>query len=270
MTKPTQDFFASILAAFLIVISLSVEAGPAASALRESAEFIFKKFGSGVAGKSATELEVTIARLAEKYGESAAPLLRNAGHAGVGALEQAGTKGPLVIKLFGRRGDEALTVITNPARLSLFLKHGDVAADALIKHPGIADDLIGRFGDDAAKALTGLSRQSAQQLGIVERDGLLAASARSAELLPVIGKYGDQAMAFIWKHKGALAVTALLTTFLTNPEPYTSGVLGLTSLIAKSINWTLLIVGILVISFLPFITKSVIRAIREGRRARRS
>ena len=66
---------------------------------------------------------------------------------------------PEVIKLYAKRGDEALWVISEPKRLVIFIKHGDSAADALIKHPGIADVLIKRFGDDAATALNGLSRQ---------------------------------------------------------------------------------------------------------------
>jgi hypothetical protein len=42
-------------------------------------------------------------------------------------------------------------------------------------------------------------------------------------LLGVVGRYGNQAADFIWKHKGALAFTAGLTAFLADPEPFLNG-----------------------------------------------
>ena len=169
------------------------------------------------------------------------------------------------MKLYARKGDDAIWVISEPKRLAIFIKHGDSAADALIKHPGIADSLIGRFGDDAVGALHSISRQSAQRLSMVAEDGLLNATPRSKELLSVIGRYGDDAMDFVWKNKGPLAVTAVLGTFLADPQTYISGAKELVispvvEPIVRNTNWTLIIAGVLVVVFFPFIARSFARA----------
>lgn len=222
-------------------------AGPV---LRETAEFILKKFGKGIAGQTVEEVAEATAKVATKYGDEAVPLLRNAGHSGFTAIKEAGEQAPDVIKLYAKKGDEAIWVISEPKKLSIFLKHGDNAADALIKHPGIADTLIGKFGDDSVIALNKISKQSAQRLGMVADEGLLNATAQSPALLKVIGQYGDSAMDFIWKNKGALAVTALLVKFLDDPQVYISGakelvVEPLLKPIVQNTNWTLIVGGII-------------------------
>jgi hypothetical protein len=76
--------------------------------------------------------------------------------------------------------------------------------------------------------------------------GVLDATPRSPELLAVIRQYGDEAMAFIWRNKGALTVATLLGTFLADPEAYISGAKQLVvdpvvTPIATATNWTLVI-----------------------------
>lgn len=250
-----------------LALASPASAGPASTAVRETAEFIISKFGRGVAGQSIEEVTEATAKVVAKHGDAALPLLRKSGHAGFAALDEVGAKAPEVIKLFARRGDEAIWVISEPKKLAIFIKHGDSAADALLKHPGIADNLIGRFGDDAVGAVNAVSRQSAQRLSMIADDGLLAATPRSKELLPIIRQYGDQAMDFIWKNKGSLTVTAVLTTFLADPQAYISGakelvVAPVIEPIARSTNWTLIIVGVSIVVFLPFIARSIIKARR--------
>ena len=102
---------------------------------------------------------------------------------------------------------------------------------------------------------------------MVADDGLLAATPRSQELLPVIRQYGDEAMDFIWKNKGSLGVAAVLGTFLADPQAYISGakeliVSPIVEPIARSTSWTLIIAGILIIVFLPFIARSIMKARR--------
>jgi len=257
-------YIMSAILAALLVPDLGT-AGPAAKTLRETAEFIIGKFGKGAAGQTVEEVAEATAKAVAKHGDEALPLLRNSGHAGFTALKEAGEKAPDVIKLYARKGDEAIWVISEPKKLAIFIKHGDSAADALLKHPGIADNLIGRYGDEAVSALNGVSRQSAQRLSMISGDGVLTATKQSAELLPVIRKYGDEAMDFIWKNKGSLAVASVLATFLADPQAYISGAKELVidpvlSPIAKSTNWTLLIAGILVVAFLPFIARAIAKA----------
>ena len=242
-----------------------VSAGPAAATLRETAEIIMSKFGKGAAGQTVEELAEATAKAVVKHGDEALPLLRNAGHAGFTALREAGEKAPEVIKLYVRRGDEAIWVISEPNKLAIFLRHGDSAADALLKHPGIADGLIGRFGDNAIGALNSLSRQNAQRLSMIADDGLLTATRRSSELLTAVLKYGDEAVDFIWRNKGALTVSSVLASFLADPQPYISGLRELVvdpvvSPIAKSTNWTIIIAGLLGVVLLPFIGRSIIKA----------
>ena len=256
-----------ILTVILITILASnlAIAGPAATTIRETAEVIVDKFGKGAAGQTVEEVTETTAKAVVLHGDDALPLLRNSGHAGFAALNEAGESAPDVIKLYARKGDEAIWVISESKKLAIFIKHGDSAADALLKHPGIADSLIGQYGDEAVGALNTISRQSAQRLNIVANDGLLTVTQRSSELLPVIRRYGDEAMDFIWNNKGSLAVASALATFVADPQAYISGVKELVvepivSPIVKNTNWTLIIAGILIVAFLPFIARAIAKA----------
>ncbi len=235
-----------------IVVSLSVPTKAYASVAGELAQAIFSKFGKGVAGSSADDITVAATKAITLHGDDAVPLLRNAGHVGFEALERAGSKAPEVIKLYAKRGDEALWVISEPKRLAIFIKHGDSAAEALIKHRGLADNLIERFGGDAATALTTITKPNAQRLAMVADEGLLSASARSAELLPVIRQYGDEAMEFIWKNKGALAGSAVLISFLNNPQAYISGVIVVPQPILAAFQPVLTGAGFLGLGYLVF------------------
>lgn len=255
----------SIVVLFLAIFASSSLAGPAGTAIRETAEFILTKFGKGAAGQTVEEVTEATAKVVTQYGNDALPLLRKSGHSGFTALKEAGENAPDIIKLYARKGDEAIWIISEPKKLAIFIKHGDSAADALLKHPGIADSLVGRYGDEAVGALNSVSRQSAQRLSMVADDGLLTATPRSKELLTVIRKYGDEAMDFVWKNKGALTVAAVLGTFLADPQTYISGAKDLVvspiiEPIARGANWTLIITGFLIVVFLPFITRSIVKA----------
>lgn len=255
------------ISALLLTLTLVQPAfcGIPRTMMRETAESIMSKFGKGTAGQTVEELTEATAKVVTRYGDDALPLVRQSGHAGFTALESAGAKAPDIIKLYARKGDEAIWIISEPKKLAIFVKYGDSAAEALLKHPNISDTLIGQYGDDAVNALNKLSRQSAQRLGIVADNGLLTATNRSSELLPVVSRYGDGAMDFIWKNKGSLAVASVLATFLANPQIYISGakeliVDPLVSPIIKSIDWTPIVAGILGITFLPFIVSSIAKA----------
>jgi hypothetical protein len=255
----------------LIFVSIiPAGAGPAGSAVRETAEFILTKFGKGAAGQTVDEVTDAAAKIVAKHGDEALPFLRNSGHTGFTALKGAGENAPDVIKLYARKGSEAIWVVSEPKKLAIFIKHGDSAADALLRHPGIADTLIGVYGDDAVGALNNVSRQNAQRLGMVAADGLLAAAPRSKELLVVIRQIGDEAMEFIWKNKSSLALASVLGTFLADPQTYISGAKELIASpvvepIVGSINWALIIGGLSVIIFLPLITRSVMKAVQAMR-----
>ncbi len=262
-----------VLALLLAVSSDAGIAGTLSTGARQAAEFILQKFGKRVPTQTVEEVAAAVAGAAAKYGDEAVPYLKASGHAGFDALEQAGVKAPDVIKLYVKRGNEAVWIISKPEKLAIFIKHGDGAAEALIKHPGIADVLIARHGDEAVGALNRISQQNAQRLGMSADEGLLSATQRSPELLGVIRKYGDPAMNFIWNNKGALTVGTLLAGFLVDPEAYFSGAKSLVEPVAQSVvepivkgvNWTLILSAILVVAFLPFIVRSVQKARTERR-----
>lgn len=213
-----------ILAVWMTCVApVSPTAAPWSKAVRETAEWVFKKFGKGAAGETVEQIARSAARVAARHGDDALPILRKTGHAGFRALETAGRQVPDLIRLYAKKGDDALWLVTDAGKLKLFLRYGDDAAEALIRHPQIADRLVVQFGDNAAAALTRLSRANAQRLSIAAQNGLLTQTPKSVELLRVIRKYGDEAMSFIWKNKGALVTLAMLTTFIRDPEPYISG-----------------------------------------------
>lgn len=264
---------ALITLAALLVTASSVQASALATGAREAAGYILQKFGKRVPTQTVDDVAREISRASARHGSEAVGFLRAAGHNGFSVLEQAGPKAPDVIKLFVRRGDEAIWVVSKPEKLAIFIKHGDNAADALIKHPGIADWLITRHGGAAADALNRVSQQNAQRLGIVAQDGLLTATPRSPELLDVIRKHGDAAMDFVWKHKGALTVGAVLASFLADPEAYLSGAKDLAEAVpgrflealGRNTVFGMILGGLLIVALLPFIVGSVRKAVAAWR-----
>jgi hypothetical protein len=116
----------------------------------------------------------------------------------------------------------------------LFLKHGDAAAAALVKHKGIAEPVIERFGQPAVRALQASNMQSGRRLAMMLEGGELAKIGRSQELLDVIARYGDRAMTFVWQHKGALTTTAGLTAFLANPQAFITGARDITQIVGEN------------------------------------
>lgn len=57
-------------------------------------------------------------------------------------------------------------------------------------------------------SLNAVGTREARQIAMLQKDGVIQVGKQGEELLDVIVKYGDKAMAFIWRNKGALAVTA--------------------------------------------------------------
>jgi hypothetical protein len=90
---------------------------------------------------------------------------------------------------------------------------------------------------------------------MMHRSGELAQIGRTEELLQVVAKkpdpgWADKTMDFIWRHKGALTVSAALVAFLSEPEAFINGVKDLTQIaaentvgkvsegVARNTNWT--------------------------------
>jgi hypothetical protein len=116
--------------------------------------------------------------------------------------------------------------------------------------------------------------------------GELAGIGRTPEVLSVLEGYGDPAMEFVWRHKGALAATAALTAFLAAPEPFINGARDLTEVatantvkplaeapgifaregateIARHTNWTLVFLA--PVAALLFLALAAFRRRRNAR-----
>jgi hypothetical protein len=113
--------------------------------------------------------------------------------------------------------------------------------------------IITRHGRAGAGALKALDGRNARRLAIMTQDGSLTRMGRTERLLGVVGRYRDRAMAFVWRHKGALAVSTLLAAFLLDPEPFLDGLVDVGELAARpvteatrevvrSIDWTLVVI----------------------------
>jgi hypothetical protein len=68
-----------------------------------------------------------------------------------------------------------------------------------------------------------LTPRNARRLTMLAEDGTLTRTGRWSELLAVIERHGDRAMDFVWRHKGALAVSTILAKFLAEPEVFLGG-----------------------------------------------
>ncbi|MCS7269503.1 MAG: hypothetical protein NZ703_00305 [Gemmataceae bacterium] len=257
----------------LLVVGLAAASGQAQSKTalaRELAEYLLGKYGKKGLQKSLPALTREIEQLATRYGDDAFIALKKVGPQAFELVEQAGSHAPAAIKLMARRGGDAVWIVAKNNRMALFVKYGDDAAESMIKHGEIAEPLLEAFGKSAARALNAVSGQNARRLSMMQQSGELARIGRTSELLEVIGRYGDRAADFIWKHKGSLAVASVLAAFLADPEPFINGVVDISKLAAenvakpmaempkelavaaaRSVNWTVVsVVGLILLALL--------------------
>lgn len=251
---------AGVFALCLTVVLDSAVAGVKTQAAREAAEFVMRKFGRGVAEEGVEKLSQKIEALAVRHGDDVFEAVRKVGPDALPLLTEAGEHAPQAARLLGRLGDDAVWVVKDQQRLTLFAKYGDEAAAAMIKHKEIAQPLIQTLDAPAAKALNAVDGRNARRLVIMAEEGELARLGRTDQLLGTVGRFGNRGMDFIWRNKGALAVTAALTAFLADPEPFIDGTKDLTAIVgqevarplvheaAGSANWTLIGVAAVAIS----------------------
>ncbi len=246
------------MSAWVVLLAVSgggiASAGVTSKAISEATEYVIKKFGRDAAEQGTETLATQMTKVAAKYGDEGLDAVRKVGPRGIKVIQEAGEHGLDAVKLINRYGDDAVWVISKPKGMAIFVKYGDDGAKALIKHKGIAEEVIEAHGKSAVGALNAVGTREARQIAMLQGDGVIAAGKQGDQLLDVIIRYGDKAMAFIWRNKGALAVTATLGTFLANPEAYIDGgkeliVEGVSrpatevgKEVARNTNWT--VVGI--------------------------
>ncbi|MEW4569546.1 hypothetical protein AB1L88_16900 [Tautonia sp. JC769] len=229
MTVPVGLLIVGLLAA-------PAEADAMTRAAREAAEYALRKFGKSAAKEGSEALASRIASAAARHGDDAILAVRRVGPRALRLADDAGEHAPQVYRLLARHGDDAATfIVERPSAMALFTRYGDDAAEALLKHKGIAEPVIGSAGPGAIRALGAVGPQAGRRMAMMADAGDLAAIGRTPELMAVVARHGDSAMDFIWRNKGALAVGVTLTAFLANPEPFIDGTTQLVDTAATSV-----------------------------------
>ena len=266
-----------------VVVAAAGAASPAyavpAKAVQEAVEYVSKKFAAEVGQESAETLAAKMTNLAARHGDEALAAFRKVGPRTFRVAEEAGEHAGAAVKLMAKHGDEALWVLGDSQRMALLARYGDEAAEAMIRHKGVATSLIEQFHEPAAKALSALDGQNARRLAMLADEGTLAKVGRTDTLMAVIEKHGNRAADFIWRNKGSLTVAAALTAFLNDPQPFIDGTRDLASVAAqpladavketaresaRRINWTAVwITGLVIVGLLL-----VVRARRARHEAR--
>ena len=234
----------------LALLTASLEAAVPAKVLRETAEAVTRKFGRESLGEGTEAFMKRLDDQATRFGaDTVLPAVRAAGPSALHVAARYGDEAGPIYRTFARWGTKAARVCDDPALGRLVIRHGDEAAEALVRHPGVADGLVTRFGDEAAGALVQVNRRNAGRLARLADEGLFTTSPRHAGLFGVVRRYGDEGLDFIWRHKGILAGGAVLAAFLADPEPYLSGARELAAEVAGTVieelspttNWNLVL-----------------------------
>ncbi|XZE53595.1 hypothetical protein SH139x_005350 [Planctomycetaceae bacterium SH139] len=216
-----------VFSCLLLLISsfwLSANTGGKVNATADVVKSLLQGMRGAAARESAEQLTARVDKIVVAHGDEGITAIRKVGSPALEVIEQSTAEhAAAAVRLMARRGDESLWIVSNRQRLAYFVRHGDDAAEAMIRHRGIAEPLLHEFGAPAARALAKINSQNGRRLAMMARDGDLQRIGRSEALLAVVARYGDRAMAFIWKHKLKLASAAALTAFIANPEAFLQG-----------------------------------------------
>ncbi|MFM7114330.1 MAG: hypothetical protein ACKO26_24605 [Planctomycetota bacterium] len=215
--------FRLLLLSGIVLVFVNQSCAQSGVVVRETVEFLLKKFGKEATEFGTENLTKKVAFFASKYGDDAIIAMKKVGPASFKYIEDAGEQGRgYLIKAMAKHGSESLHVVAKPGRLAIFIKYGDEAGEVMLKHGEMCDPIISRFGTPAVKALAKVSdNQVARRIVLLQDEPALAT--KMPELLDTIGKYGEKTVTFIWNNKGALATTSVLAAFLADPQPFIDG-----------------------------------------------
>lgn len=217
------------LALTLLAMSPTFGMGQVSRAAREVVAEVLEwgaKQGVQLAPKTVSRLESLLATHADEI----LAVSRRCGWGSVkSALEVAGDAAPQALRLLQKHGPKVTPLIDDPSVWKLIVRHGDEAATALLKHPGVSAPVLEGGGTSAIRALNQLNARSGRRLAILGQEGPTASLARDPQILAILELYGDRAMDFVWKNQASLLVAGVLVTFVRDPQPYLDGVKSLGS-----------------------------------------
>lgn len=220
----TRSIFAFLAFLAATCLPASAQAGVTTKAINETVEYLSKTFGREMAETTVETMTKKVEVLAVKYGDNALVATRKLGPQALKYADEAGEYGPQAVRIMSHYGDDAIRIVSKPEVLKMAVKYGDDATEAIVKYgPDMMAPVLGKYGDDAARAMNKLSKPEAIELATKMADPAFAKLAAPEKLLGVVGKYGDKSMEFITKHWKALAIGTVLVAFVNDPEPYLNG-----------------------------------------------
>jgi len=242
-------------------------------ALREITEALVRRAPAGMTREMAEALADDLLKIAARHGDDlvAAACKKVPPQVLVRLMREAGTEGEqAILKILARYGDNAVWIVQRPRALAIFMKFGDEAGEALVKHGAIAEPLIENYGTPAAKAIRRLNGQNARRLAILHEEGVLQKMPHREEVMDVIARYGDRAADWVWRNKGAILVTSVAAGFVANPEGFLTGtsqlVEAVTEPVSRAINTQLgaFVFGMGVVLGGAAVVLVLFKAIRRG------
>ena len=202
---------------------------------QETAEYVLKKWGKKVLSEGAESFAERITKSAMRHGDDVVKAVRRVGPSALSLADDAGEQAPKLLRLMSKHGDDAVVwVAKRPGAMKLLSQYGDDVGEILVRHKGLAEPVLEKLGSPAVSALGAVGSRGGRRLAMMAEAGELQAIGHAPELMQVITRHGDAAMDFIWRHKGALAVGATLTTFLAKPEAFIDGSNQLVSTVGES------------------------------------
>ncbi len=223
--KPT--IVVCIFSFIMLGATPSVDAVPVRKAVQEAVEFAAKRFGKDATKYGSKAITADLVRQSAKYGDEVIDVFRKLGPESLKWIDNAGALGDDAVKLLSKHGTDGRWILQQQMGLTNFAKYGDDYVRVMAKHPGVAGPLVKQFGKQSLPALKKLSPSGARRLGLIATEPAFLKMGKTSALLDCVAKFGDDAAEFIWKNKGALAVSAVLTAFLVNPEPFIQGIANL-------------------------------------------
>ncbi|HAS83241.1 MAG TPA: hypothetical protein DCS43_11365 [Verrucomicrobia bacterium] len=214
------------MACVAIGVTQSAMAGIVSSggkAVREIAEALAEQAGKKASKEFVETTAVQLENIAGKCGGESLDVISKHGLVAFRVFKNAGDDaGEYLVKAIRIYGDDALRIAQSSAGRSVLRSGSDAAIRAVARHSDAVVPLIQRYGDDGVAALVKLSPANGRRLLQMVDANTLPAS-RLRDVLATIGKYGDKSLEFVWKHRKVLTSAALLTAFISDPEPYLNG-----------------------------------------------